>query len=222
MSKNSIETTAPPVFGQDLDGIFRCTECGFATVPCEHMEDAVPKPDTQSQTTVTPQTNCVGCDAPSLDALCLTCVAKYEKSNSKTAEAHSEAWKAGEVRTMTHKSDTTKSPPLMPSADPCDYATYGAWFDALRVRGDIQGAEEQRIERFGTADVTSEEWETVMGTDQTTTIATPQSVVEWCAKEIEWMMRGAEAHECAVLQRAHSRLRAQLDKIILRAAGAKS
>ena len=52
-------------------------------------------------------------------------------------------------------------------------------------------------------------------------IATPQAVVEFCAKEIEWMMRGAAAHDCVVLHRAHSRLRAERDKIIMRAGGVK-
>jgi len=50
-------------------------------------------------------------------------------------------------------------------------------------------------------------------------VATPQNVVEFCAKELEWMMRGAAAHECLVLQRAVDRLRGERDKIILRAGG---
>ena len=61
-----------------------------------------------------------------------------------------------------------------------------------------------------------------MNGDPKTTIATPQAVVEFCAKEIEWMMRGVAAHECVVLQRAHSRLCAERDKIIMRAGGVKA
>ena len=35
-------------------------------------------------------------------------------------------------------SETTEDQARLPSSDPCDYPTYGAWFEALRVRGDIE------------------------------------------------------------------------------------
>lgn len=32
----------------------------------------------------------------------------------------------------------------LPSADPGDYPTYGTWFDALRIRGDIERQRQAR------------------------------------------------------------------------------
>lgn len=55
-----------------------------------------------------------------------------------------------------------------------------------------------------------------------TTALAPLDIVEWCARELEWMARGHVAHEHIVLVRAAKRLRDEGDKIVLRAGGVKA
>jgi hypothetical protein len=47
----------------------------------------------------------------------------------------------------------------------------------------------------------------------------PEDIIEWCAKELEWMSRGHVAHESDLLHRAAKRLREESPKILLRAQG---
>lgn len=58
--------------------------------------------------------------------------------------------------------------------------------------------------------------------NQPTGIPTPEQVVEWCAKELEWMSRGFEAMAALTLHAAASRLRQEGPKIVRRAAGEKT
>jgi len=47
-------------------------------------------------------------------------------------------------------------------------------------------------------------------------------LVEWCAKELEWMGRGRVAHEHHLLNEAAKRLREEAAKIVKRAGGERA
>jgi plasmid maintenance system antidote protein VapI len=52
--------------------------------------------------------------------------------------------------------------------------------------------------------------------------AAPETVMEWCARELEWMARGRAAGEAMLLKVAADRLREEKPKIAARAAGERA